>query len=112
MPPAIRASRDVIIRTDAWDAALHFYGTVLGLPVLYRSDTMMGFETGAICLYVEKGAPHGPVFDYLVDDIAAAKQALVAAGCTVVEEDAALPRCYLRDPHGIVFNLGRVASGR
>jgi hypothetical protein len=31
---------------------------------------------------------------------------LLKAGCVVVEEDASVPRCYLRDPFGLVFNLG------
>jgi len=28
----------------------------------------------------------------------------------VLEEDAAVPRCYLRDPFGLVFNLGLAAA--
>jgi hypothetical protein len=42
-----------------------------------------------------------------VPDVAAARARLVAAGCTVVEEDPRVPRCYLRDPYGLVFNLDR-----
>jgi hypothetical protein len=67
----------------------------------------MGFETGSFCLYVEKGKAHGPVFEFLVPDVEEAKRRLVAAGCTVQEEDASIPRCYIRDPYGIVFNIGR-----
>ena len=67
---------------------------------------MVGFETGSFQLFVEKGAPpHGPVFEMRVPDLAAAKAKLVAAGCSVVEEDPGVPRCYLRDPYGLVFNL-------
>jgi predicted enzyme related to lactoylglutathione lyase len=68
---------------------------------------MLGFETGAFCLYVERGAKHGAVFEFLVPDVSAAKARLVAAGCTVVEEDPSLPRCYIRDPYGVVFNIAR-----
>jgi catechol 2,3-dioxygenase-like lactoylglutathione lyase family enzyme len=68
---------------------------------------MLGFETGAFRLYVEKGAAHGPVFEFLVADVAAAKTRLLAAGCTLVEEDASVPRCYVRDPYGVTFNLGK-----
>jgi predicted enzyme related to lactoylglutathione lyase len=103
---AFRSSRDIIVRTGAWAEATKFYGSVLGLPVTHQSQTLMGFDTGAFCLYVEEGREHGPVFDFLVPDVQAAKGRLVAAGCTVVEEDAALPRCYIRDPYGLVFNLG------
>lgn len=101
------SSREVIIRTDAWDEAAHFYGSVLGLPISYRSKTMLGFETGAFCLYVEKGTKHGAVFEFLVPDVQAAKRQLTAAGCTVEEEDASIPRCYIRDPYGVVFNIAQ-----
>ena len=104
------SSREVIIRTEAWSAAAHFYGSVLGLPVTHRGETILGFETGAFCLYVEKGAKHGPVFEFLVPDVQAAKHRLIAAGCTVEEEDASLPRCYIRDPYGVVFNIGQARA--
>jgi hypothetical protein len=65
----------------------------------------MGFEAGGFCLYVEKGLEHGPVFEFLVSDMLSAKRHLLAAGCTIVEEDAALPRCYVQDPFGLVFNI-------
>lgn len=74
MSKNFQSSRDIIIRTPDWDRALEFYGKVLGLPVSHRSETMPGFETGAFCLYLEKGEPHGPVFEYLVPDVPAAKQ--------------------------------------
>ena len=106
MKVTMRASRDVIVRTDAWAEAIRFYGSVLGLPVSHQSETLMGFETGSFCLYLEKGEPHGPVFEFLVPDVQAAKQRLVADGCVVLEEDSSVPRCYVRDPFGLVFNLG------
>lgn len=106
MGSALHSSRDVIIRTEAWTAATHFYRSVLGLPVIHQSATLMGFETGGFCLYVEQGTPHGPVFEFLVPDVQAAKARLLAAGCTVLEEDPSVPRCYLRDPYGLVFNIG------
>jgi catechol 2,3-dioxygenase-like lactoylglutathione lyase family enzyme len=106
MTAPFESSRDIILRTEAWDAALQFYGKVLGLPQTMRTDTLAGFDAGAFRIYVEKGAPLGPVFEFLVPDVAAAKQGLLAAGCVVVEEDASVPRCYLRDPYGLVFNIG------
>ena len=105
--PAISSSRDVIIRTENWPEALRFYERVLGFSVASRAATMVGFETGAFRLYVEAGPPHGPVFDFLVADVQATKTQLISAGCTLLEEDPSLPRCYLRDPFGILFNVGR-----
>jgi catechol 2,3-dioxygenase-like lactoylglutathione lyase family enzyme len=96
---------DVIIRTESFKDAVHFYENVLGLPVALRDETMLGFETGSFNLYVEKGPPHGAVFEFFVPDLEAAKQTLVAAGCRITEEDPDLPRCYIRDPFGLMFNL-------
>jgi len=107
---AFQSSRDVIIRTDAWADATRFYESVLGLPVSHRSEGLMGFETGAFCLYVEKGDEHGPVFEFLVSDVEAAKRRLIDAGCSIVEESASVPRCYIRDPYGVVFNIGRAPA--
>ena len=110
MKNTFKSSRDIIVRTGELAEATRFYGSVLGLPVTYTSDTLMGFETGAFCLYVEKGKEHGPVLDFLVPDVQSAKDQLVAAGCTVLEENASVPRCYIRDPYGIVFNVGRAPA--
>jgi predicted enzyme related to lactoylglutathione lyase len=110
MASTFRSTREVIIRTEAWEQAVKFYESTLGLKATPVTDTMVGFETGTFCLYVEKGKPHAPVFEFLVPDVQAAKRELVAAGCTVVEEDASAPRCYIRDPYGVVFNIGRTAS--
>lgn len=101
---AFRFSRDVIIRTHQYSAAIEFYSSVLGLSVSHRSP-MVGFETGSFQLFVDKGQQHAPVFEMLVSDVAGAKAKLLAAGCTVVEEDVALPRCYVRDPYGMTFNI-------
>ena len=107
MSNAFKASRDIIIRTENWSDVLKFYGSVLGLPITDQSETIVGFETGSFCLYIEQGKEHGPVFDFLVPDIQAAKRTLVAAGCTVREENLRIPRCYVRDPYGVVFNIGQ-----
>lgn len=110
MSNTFKASRDIIIRTENWAEALKFYGSVLGLPITDRSETIVGFETGAFCLYVERGKEHGPVFDFLVPDMQVAKRQLVAAGCTVIEENPKIPRCYIRDPFGLVFNIEQTES--
>jgi catechol 2,3-dioxygenase-like lactoylglutathione lyase family enzyme len=106
-----RSSRDVIIRTDDWEKATTFYGSVLGLPVVHQSENLMGFETGSFCLYVERGEKHGPVFEFLVPDIQAARHRLISAGCVVQEEHDSAPRCYMRDPFGVVFNVGKARGG-
>lgn len=105
MSRTIQSSRDVIIQTDNLDKAIEFYEKTLGFAVSHQSPLLMGFETGAFCLYVEKGDRPGPVFDFLVPDMEDAKKKLIAAGCAIVEEDPSLPRCYIKDPFGLVFNI-------
>ena len=105
-----KSSRDVIIRTGAPEDAERFYESVLGFAVSSRGAGIVGFETGSFCLYVENGAEHGPVFEFLVADVEATKTRLIAAGCILVEEDRSIPRCYVRDPFGVTFNIGK-ASG-
>jgi 2-hydroxychromene-2-carboxylate isomerase/predicted enzyme related to lactoylglutathione lyase len=100
-----RSTRDVIVRTEAMEAAVAFYEKTLGFRPTSKKPHLVGFETGALQLFVEKGASHGPVFEVRTKDARGAKERLLAAGCKVVEEDASVPRCYLVDPYGVVFNL-------
>jgi predicted enzyme related to lactoylglutathione lyase len=106
MSASFKSTREIILRTEKWSDAATFYQSVLGLPIAYQDKTIVGFETGSIRLYIEKGKEHGPVLEFLVPDVEAAKRQLLAAGCTVVEEDPSLPRCYIRDPYGLIFNIG------
>jgi len=77
MGNSFQSSRDVIVRTNDLKKATRFYESVLGLPAIQHSDTLIGFETGSFCLYVEQGDKHGPVFEFLVPDIQKAKAAIV-----------------------------------
>lgn len=110
MDCSFESSRDVIIRTPDWQRAIEFYGSVLGLPIVHRGQSLVGFETGSFCLYVEPGSDHGPVFEFLVPDLAQARRRVLAAGCTVQEENNSVPRCYIRDPFGVVFNLAQASA--
>jgi hypothetical protein len=107
---AFKSSRDVFLRTESWADAIRCHEAVLGWPVLHRGKDIVGFETGSLRLYVEKGQAHGPVFELLVPDVQLAKAHLLAAGCVVMEEDASVPRCYVRDPQGVAFNIGRAPA--
>jgi catechol 2,3-dioxygenase-like lactoylglutathione lyase family enzyme len=105
MTQPFKAFRDVIIRTPDFDSAVRFYKTVMGFLVAHRGESIVGFEAGAFRLYVERGPAHGPVFDFRVPDFETAKRNLLSAGCTIIEENPAVPRCYIQDPHGLVFNI-------
>jgi catechol 2,3-dioxygenase-like lactoylglutathione lyase family enzyme len=106
---SFKASRDVIIRTSRFEEAKAFYGQVLQLPVAYESDALVGYEAGNFRLYVEKGSDLGVVFDFIVPDAVKAREKLIAAGCEVFEEEPNVPRIYVRDPFGLLFNIAQAA---
>lgn len=101
----MRTTKEVIFRSRDLSAVKEYYADRLGLPIVLEKDGMIGFSTGALNFYFEQGAPTGPVFEFVVDDEERAKNDLVAAGCIVVEENSAIPRTYLRDRFGVVFNI-------
>jgi catechol 2,3-dioxygenase-like lactoylglutathione lyase family enzyme len=101
----MESTRDVIVQSERFDDAIAFYRDVLGFEQTVATDKLVGFETGSFQLFVEPGTAPGPVFEMLFDDLDAAKQRLLANGCTIVDDDPSVPRCYVRDPHGLVFNI-------
>src|SRR5580700_9442259 len=103
----VQSTRDVIVRTPDAKSAVDFYQNVLGLAVTQRVGDIVGFETGTLQLFVEQGDALPVVLDFLVQDVQATKSVLVAAGCLIVKEDPSMPRCYVRDPFGLLINLGK-----
>ena len=103
----MESSRDIIIQVEDLMAARAFYEGLLGFVVFMDKPHMIGLETGALRLFVEKAPAFGPVLDFLVEDVQASKARLTAAGCSLAQEDASVPRVYLTDPFGLTFNLGK-----
>jgi catechol 2,3-dioxygenase-like lactoylglutathione lyase family enzyme len=104
----VKSTNEVIFRARDLDAVKQYYSGRLGLPVVLEKESMVGFNTGALNFYFERGEPNGAVFEYGVDDVLRTKAEMIAAGCDLVEEDPAIPRIYLRDPFGVVFNITEV----
>jgi predicted enzyme related to lactoylglutathione lyase len=101
----MRSNRDVIIQSENLDAAKAFYRDALGFELTMDTDRMVGFETGSFQLFVERGISPQAVFEYEVDDLDEARAKLLSLGCAIVEENPSVPRIYLRDPFGLVFNI-------
>ena len=101
----MKSSRDVLIQTDRMDVAANFYENVLGFKVFKRDEHLIGLETGSFRLFIDNGEPLGPVFEFITPHFEETKNKLMKAGCRVEEEDPKIPRCYMRDPFGIIFNL-------
>jgi len=45
------------------------------------------------------------VLEVTVEDGAEAKVRLVASGCEIVKDEPEFPRCYVKDPFGLIYNL-------
>jgi hypothetical protein len=42
-----------------------------------------------------------------VGDVEEAKLRLVKNGCVIVKDEPDFPRCYIKDPYGLIYNLTR-----
>lgn len=98
-------SRCVCIQLPDPDRALAFYRDVVGLPVADERGGTIELDAGPLRLFLDRGAPLGPILELIVDDVGKARDDLLAAGCTVLQWDGPGHPCYLRDPFGVVFNL-------
>jgi len=101
------ASRDILIQTENIEAACEFYQRRLGLSVFMKEETIIGLEAGAFRLFLERGQAYGPVFEIFVDDLEVAKAELTAVGCRIEIEDTSVPKCYVRDPYGLIYNIAQ-----
>jgi predicted enzyme related to lactoylglutathione lyase len=79
----------VAVPTKDFDASMHFYGEVLGLPFVKRWGDMPGaeFQAGNLTLAImdptafgQEFRPHGLPIALQVDDVAAAREHLEAQG--------------------------------
>ncbi len=106
----VSSTRDILIQTERSIEARNFYEGVLGFTVVHDDPAMCGLDTGSFRLFIDTAPALGPVFEFEVGSLSAIKARLLAEGCSIVEEDPSIPRCYMRDPFGLIFNLREQAS--
>jgi catechol 2,3-dioxygenase-like lactoylglutathione lyase family enzyme len=96
---------DILIQAEDPAAAARFYVDRLGFEITDHNPKMMAIRGKNINLYIEPGPPLGPVLEVTVRNLADARRELVAAGCEIVKDEPDFPRCYVRDPYGLIYNL-------
>jgi predicted enzyme related to lactoylglutathione lyase len=96
---------DILIQAPDPNKAADFYVQQLGFEVTAKEPAMISLHGKRINLFIERGPALGPVLEVTVADVAEAKQRLVAAGCEVVKDEPEFPRCYVKDPYGLIYNL-------
>jgi predicted enzyme related to lactoylglutathione lyase len=107
----------VCVPTADFDAAIAFYGDVLGLPCIDRYGRMPGaeFQAGNLTLAVMDARAFGQEFRpnalpiaLQVDDVAAAREQLEAAGVefvTDIFDSGVCHQAIFRDPDGNPLGL-------
>ena len=98
---------DILIQAEDIQKAAAFYVDQLGFTVTGESDGMISLHGSHINLFIEHGPALGPVLEVTVKDVDEAKARLVAQGCEIVKDEPEFPRCYVKDPFGLIYNLTR-----
>jgi predicted enzyme related to lactoylglutathione lyase len=96
---------DILIQAqDPMSAAL-FYVKQLGFEITDETPNMISLHGENINLFVERGPVLGGVLEVTVDNVEDAKARLVKNGCEIVKDEPDFPRCYVKDPYGLIYNL-------
>jgi hypothetical protein len=102
---ANRFGPDILIQDPDPRKAALFYVNHLGFEITDNNPKMIGLHGKHINLFIEPGPSLGPVLEVTVDNVVDAKQRLVEEGCEVVKDEPDFPRCYGKDPFGLIYNL-------
>lgn len=98
------SDRSAVQVKDA-NAALEFYGGVIGLPVSEEGG-MHSVAAGPLTLYIDPAdLGGGIVLELCVADVEAARIYLTERGCKVLRWEGVGNVCLIEDPFGIRFNL-------
>ena len=98
---------DILIQAQDPTSAASFYVEQLGFEITGTSPDMISLHGKHINLFIERGPALGPVLEVTVDNVEEAKLRLVKNGCEIVKDEPEFPRCYVRDPFGLIYNLTR-----
>lgn len=97
---------DILIQSENPEQAAAFYVNELGFEIT-ATTPMIALHGNRINLFIERGPALGPVLEVTVPDVGEARARLVEKGCEVVKDEPDFPRCYVKDPFGLIYNLTR-----
>lgn len=98
-------STDILIQAPEPRNAASFYVEQLGFEITDEVPHMVSLHGENINLFIERGPALGPVFEITVANVEEAKRRLVKNGCVIVKDEPDFPRCYVKDPFGLIYNL-------
>jgi catechol 2,3-dioxygenase-like lactoylglutathione lyase family enzyme len=96
---------DILIQAQDPAKAASFYVEQLGFEITGETPNMVNLHGKHINLFIERGPVLGGVLEVTVDNVEEAKARLVKNGCEIVKDEPDFPRCYVKDPFGLIYNL-------
>jgi catechol 2,3-dioxygenase-like lactoylglutathione lyase family enzyme len=96
---------DILIQAPDPEKAAAFYVDHLGFEITGEEPQMISLHGKHINLFIERGPALGPILEVTVDSVEAARLRLVKNGCEVIKDEPEFPRCYIKDPYGLIYNL-------
>jgi len=97
--------KDILIQAPDPKKAAAYYVDHLGFEITGEEPQMISLHGRNINLFIERGPSLGPVLEVSVDSVEAARIRLSKFGCEVVKNEPDFPRCYVKDPYGLIYNL-------
>ena len=95
---------DILIQAPDPKSAAAFYVKHLGFSITAETP-MLSLHGHHINFFIEKGPALGPVLEVTVDNVEKAKRHLVEQGCKIIKDEPQVPRVYIQDPYGLIYNL-------
>jgi len=96
---------DILIQAQDPKSAALFYVKHLGFEITDEQPNMISIHGKHINLFIERGPALGPVLEVTVGSVEEAKVQLVKDGCEIIKDEPDFPRCYVKDPYGLIYNL-------
>jgi hypothetical protein len=97
--------KDILMQAPNPKKAATFYVEQLGFEITEEDPQIISLHGPRINLFIERGPALGPVLEVTVDSVEAAKLRLIKSGCEVIKDEPDFPRCYIKDPFGLIYNL-------
>jgi predicted enzyme related to lactoylglutathione lyase len=96
---------DILMQAEDPKSAASFYVEQLGFEITGEAPDLVSLHGEHINLFIERGPALGPVLEVTVANVEQAKQRLVKNGCAIIKDEPDFPRCYVKDPLGLIYNL-------
>ena len=98
------SSNCVAIHLTDISAAENYYTNVMKFEMVSRTETSVAYDAGSFLLKVNADLnPGPPIPSFPVKDIRAAKEGLIANGCTILRDEGG-SLCF-SDPFGVVYHV-------